>query len=565
MFDELTVDHKTWSECRREIVRCRDESCGLFFLSLLSEKYGYKPLPRKLDRRSFHSRVDTCQDESLKALAAEWYKLDSNETPPIYRLRTLNGVEDSTYWTHVLPQLRQLFEGVRFEKSYRAVEIARSVTEWEVKLAFSRPEDISRVLCVRRELTGEFDNTDYCDTKTDSVEKGKLDSLKNWIDFTLPPTRSVSFSVPYNALRDRQGGAFKKYTTEWENKICELLLKEVRKTIKLRSDWDENGCGLGISGAVAAEFLHHPAVAYDLCKEFTGRRNLLSLAISQFQLPSRFVATQPASGISFALYGEAGNGKSTLLAKLADEIYQLEKQQPHSPREGSRPHKNTPRRPVIVRFCGSNENSIDSRVILKFLVEHLRYLFGSTETSFHRIPTDLDLLNDYIYYHPVVLIIDGVDNLEGGLDFLFQLTPHRDTRVIVSLSAASSLLHDLQCENVPCIEVPRLNEEIREMMVEALHFNNHVLRENQLAIAFQQAAVEPTALYMSLALRVMIQWKSDDVNPTLEPSLAGIVNQILDSIQNDCGQVMTRRALALITFSAVGINDIGKEYIIRFY
>ena len=36
--DENTLDHRTWIECKREIVRCYDDSWGIFFVSLQSEK-----------------------------------------------------------------------------------------------------------------------------------------------------------------------------------------------------------------------------------------------------------------------------------------------------------------------------------------------------------------------------------------------------------------------------------------------------------------------------------------------------------------------------------------------
>ena len=36
--DENTDDHLTWVQCHREIERCMHASCGLFFLSLQSER-----------------------------------------------------------------------------------------------------------------------------------------------------------------------------------------------------------------------------------------------------------------------------------------------------------------------------------------------------------------------------------------------------------------------------------------------------------------------------------------------------------------------------------------------
>ena len=37
--DESTLEHATWIECSREIERCHQQSDGIFFLSLQSDKY----------------------------------------------------------------------------------------------------------------------------------------------------------------------------------------------------------------------------------------------------------------------------------------------------------------------------------------------------------------------------------------------------------------------------------------------------------------------------------------------------------------------------------------------
>ncbi len=36
--DENTQDHQTWIACSREIERCRDQSDGVFFISLQGDK-----------------------------------------------------------------------------------------------------------------------------------------------------------------------------------------------------------------------------------------------------------------------------------------------------------------------------------------------------------------------------------------------------------------------------------------------------------------------------------------------------------------------------------------------
>lgn len=37
--DKITLNHLTWDVCRCELQRCNNESFGIFFLSLQSEKY----------------------------------------------------------------------------------------------------------------------------------------------------------------------------------------------------------------------------------------------------------------------------------------------------------------------------------------------------------------------------------------------------------------------------------------------------------------------------------------------------------------------------------------------
>ena len=63
--DENTLDHQTWIACKQELLRCRKESVGLFFLSLQGDKYGYRPLPRELDRAVVDAAMAHSHDDLL--------------------------------------------------------------------------------------------------------------------------------------------------------------------------------------------------------------------------------------------------------------------------------------------------------------------------------------------------------------------------------------------------------------------------------------------------------------------------------------------------------------------
>ena len=144
--DENALDHLTWLGCQRELFRCFSISAGHFFLSLQSSKYGYMPIPKFIDQRAFDQRlIDSAQmtfrcctsHADLVALAQEWYHLDTNANPPVYVLKNLTGQKpaDKEFWDKALPWLRELFEGVVFDRDFPDGVIGRSVTEYEVKAA----------------------------------------------------------------------------------------------------------------------------------------------------------------------------------------------------------------------------------------------------------------------------------------------------------------------------------------------------------------------------------------------------------------------------------------------
>ena len=145
--DANTLDHMTWLGCQHELHRCFSLSAGYFFLSLQSSKYGYMPIPKFIDQEAYEKRLkdsvqmtfDCASHAELVALALEWYHLDTNAVPPVYVLKNLTGVtaDDKVFWDKVLPWLRELFEGVVFDRTFPDGVIGRSVTEYETKAAIA--------------------------------------------------------------------------------------------------------------------------------------------------------------------------------------------------------------------------------------------------------------------------------------------------------------------------------------------------------------------------------------------------------------------------------------------
>lgn len=143
--DENTLDHMTWISCERELIRCYEESAGLFFLSLQSEKYGYMPLPKHLPKDAFEERMSTWSssgndNDELVTLAKEWYFLEENTISPYYTLKNLQVLNDVRFLSHALPLLSAALEGMSFTAEHDLL-VGCSVTEWEVASAIRLDND----------------------------------------------------------------------------------------------------------------------------------------------------------------------------------------------------------------------------------------------------------------------------------------------------------------------------------------------------------------------------------------------------------------------------------------
>ncbi|KAL9966270.1 hypothetical protein ACROYT_G024319 [Oculina patagonica] len=85
--DDATDTHMTTELCLGEIKACQEISIGPNFVTLLSEKYGYRPLLPSIDAQEFDLLLNTATDVQTKELMDKWYKKDENCFPASYILQ----------------------------------------------------------------------------------------------------------------------------------------------------------------------------------------------------------------------------------------------------------------------------------------------------------------------------------------------------------------------------------------------------------------------------------------------------------------------------------------------
>jgi WD40 repeat protein len=142
----------------------------------------------------------------------------------------------------------------------------------------------------------------------------------------------------------------------------------------------------------------------------------------------------PLEGVSLALVGDAGVGKSYMMAKLADEIFKKELGIEF----------------VIIRFVGSSEESSTGIGLLHSINAQIHYLLGKPyhrEAFYTTYEEVVKLFQSLMQDYAIILFLDGVDSLNDEnfarthLSFLKGIILHPSSRIVLSTRPDH---HDLQ-------------------------------------------------------------------------------------------------------------------------
>jgi hypothetical protein len=496
-----------------------------------------------------------------------------------------------------------------------------------------------------------------CDTH-DQSRQDFLDGLKEYMLFELEgasaPSKAKAVTTYAElpvASYDASDRNWNEYITQWEHDIRLRLRSSLHSIIGMRKAWLMDGCEVGLRGTVLAELLHHAKWGSEKCRQFNGRTELLKDMMKLFVAPNRtndqndtqsrsrrrlWASKKQSSisvhslhdsstdaeidtkgsfdGISFAMIGSSGSGKTSLMAKLAAVVHEMEVSSENIDDFG----EVVPARPVILRFCGSSSGSVSGLSLVCGIISQIQYVLDldrldsdglrySPGRSRHRdhsyhdsdirgLETLLQLdydsavsqLHKLLHEHPVVLFIDSIDQLSDDylarsrISFLDGVKPHPQTRIIISAlpderdPVSGAWLYCYQCHtrckesNVPVVEVRAFTtvtqslhtahsadntSEFKAVLQRVLASRERKLTLFQWKVVLSAAEAEPTALYANLVARVVQHWKSYDNDCQVEPTVRGLLNQTFDDLERRFGSVLTKAAIGFITFSVAGLTD----------
>merc|ERR1712023_171631 len=207
------------------------------------------------------------------------------------------------------------------------------------------------------------------------------------------------------------------YLKKFETSMMTVLQNSIHDIVKRSKEWDLNAHGLNMPGTDVEEMLHHYGWGNIKVGGFVARHTLIDDCQQTIAQPNRCDETSEGrrfdfSGISLAIVGVSGAGKTALMAKLAHLSYE-----------------NNGNVPVLLRFCGTSRGSNTGLELMRSLCMQIIFLYNTgnlfftgelnedntSKLTYDSIPAFFDDMVKYFHFllaHFVcVLYIDSLDQL----------------------------------------------------------------------------------------------------------------------------------------------------------
>ncbi|XP_069132997.1 NACHT and WD repeat domain-containing protein 2-like isoform X2 [Argopecten irradians] len=504
----------------------------------------------------------------------EWYSLDENCIPPIYRLHNIS----THYKDFANPKKREAAKNSFTEVAKKLRRIFDEFTHMVIIDPFAKKKYFSTMLGL--EIEHGILETDATDNHCMVVQRTITDISRNLHDSAAPDFVDISPDNPH-ALDKTQSAIIQDlkletlptkvgvtnilpYDVEWaaggvivgghrsHQHYIERMCKQVTDNLKrqLCAYFEDRKRKVDNKTRLFDEVSQHVAFCHERTKHFQGRKELLQLVKSYLRsrCPSPLV-----------LYGKAGCGKTALLCKTAKETHKWFRGQNMS---------------VLLRVIGITTSSTNVRSLLRELCLQMCHVFGSNEDD---VPTDYKgLMNDFTRHlslatpeNPIVIILDSLDRLsddhEGRkLNWLPKELP-KNAYIIVSTNpddkyeCFDSLKKSISPETSDAyIEIPELPEQDAITILEHwLNKSDKSFTDEQFECLIEAFKKCPMPLFLKIAFQDALSWTSD--TPLDQIKFAeNVKKQALlkfVKLETKHGEPLVRRALGYITASRNGLTN----------
>jgi WD40 repeat protein len=502
--DEAALDQKTMEICLREIERCQRTGIKPNFIVLLGQRYGWLPLPARIEACEFDAVRDRVAGAKDRARVERWYERDNNALPPQYRLKPRAGRwVDPKRWQKIEARLHGiLLDAARTAglSEQALVKYWASATHQEIlKGLGATPEDRRHVFVFCRQVPDEA-----CDPE--------LVSLKSFLRAELPAGNILSYDP-----NDLKG-------------LCQEVERALRTLIESET------AGLQSRPALALEIQAHDDFAMERALVF-GRDNVLA-TIAEY--------VRAGGGRTFVLHGVSGSGKSAVMAQASERA------------QGALASA-----VVIRRFIGATPESSSGLTLLRSLSQQIGEVYGSAAD----LPVDFEgvarvfreRLGLATSARPLVVFLDALDQLgkddpARSLNWLGgALPPH--CRMVVSTTDLVPALNGCQL-----LELERLSRSdaatALDYWLDSAGRSLQPAQWERLLAAFHRCGLP---LYLKLAFEEARSWPSNlpAKECLLGEGVEGVIDTLLNrlSLEGNHGPLLVSRSLGYLAAARYGLTE----------
>jgi tetratricopeptide (TPR) repeat protein len=550
--EEAGQDQQTMNICLEELRRCQRTTPRPNFILLLGQRYGWNPLPPRVDAAELEDLLSVLSDQEQQRIR-RFYRRDDNALPAEYSLQSREETfRDRKIWGDEERDLRNLLRKAIVRADWptddsRRLKYETSATAQEIQEgAFAIPDAQDHVMAFIREIRTADGRLlqeslpqaaalkDFVDLKQSTFEldieaqKG-IDELKRQLYEKLGPERIKTYSAQWEG---------KAVSTKHIPKLCIDVYRSLRRMIHSRLKQQS------AIPPVQEERRRHDEFAEHRVRDFTGQIEPKS-DIERYLLPG----SQPTAPM--VLYGESGSGKSALLAKVSAD---------HKSRYSA--HK------LVRRFIGATAKSTDERSLLEGLCVELGELYGADNTN---LPVELSKLVVVFRNrlalasaeHPLALFLDALDQIQNtGRSVLSCLPDTLPPYVRAVISTTTGPVLDklkLQIPSAKLRELGPMQTEDANTVISKWLGSAH----RQLVTGDQREAIRTAIgrctlpLYLRLVFEEARRWRSYDHPEPTCADVEGLIERLFRRLTQQLHHepLLVDRAISYLRCSRYGLAE----------
>ncbi|XP_072023467.1 NACHT and WD repeat domain-containing protein 2-like [Amphiura filiformis] len=566
--------HLSAQICLKEVQRCKENSVGPFFVGILGQKYGWRPIPYTLPETLYYSFLGSIsrlaeQDPVMreaKGLIEMCFKIDENALDRIAVLQPIDSIYSkfSQNCPNAVGKWRQTFDVMRTAlftvirgsglPEEMINELTWSVTEGEIVQGLKDldPNQPNRMFLFNRTLSNFNESQPNARNFIDQSQDGEIDGdsqlklqeLRLDLRKKMPEDAMYRYKLRFlpsseEMINDEHN---KEQLKKFLDQFCRYMMDSIREgALSEATAFDHTDY---------AEVVLHAIFCRERAEVFVGRSDILEIVMNHLE--------QPNGKMPYAIHGEGGTGKSSVLAKLYSNFTEKWEN-----KEEGRPI-------MVIRFIGITPESSNIRDLLYSICLQLCYCFHLDVSTLPREYTQLEskfynMLNLATAEMPIVIFLDALDQLTNenqahDLNWLPSSLPNYVHMIVtVRPAAGGGFAKYKRMGNSDCsLELVPMDEKERSDMIELrLEKLGRCLTKSQMDyVKSAYGKGQPPALYIRLACDIASNWKS--YTPMSECRLAdctmNIIAQRFEDLEDVHGKLFVSHALGYLTASNNGLS-----------